>query len=190
LQIQAERLGDEDWGIILDARAALRRAGDAGIAAVIWGLSHADVRVRRGCAGFLDHHATDACVVPLRRLALHDPAPTVRRTAVHAVTCQRCKPAPLMGDLVGLLLQVALSDPNWHVRDEAIGGLRHQPPDPRAVTALERILRTETDPRLRSQAHHALKRHDPAYKAAVDARAREQGMAAARDKHRSRGVAS
>jgi hypothetical protein len=189
LQAQAERLGDEDWSIILDARAMLRRAGDAGIAAVIWGLSHTEARVRRGCAGFLDHHATDACVGPLRRLALHDQAPTVRRTAVHAVTCQRCKPATLTGDLVGLLVQVARADPNWHVRDEAIGGLRHPPPDLRAVTALERILRTETDPRLRSQAHHALKHQDPAYKAAVDARAREQGMAAARAKQRSRGVA-
>jgi hypothetical protein len=175
-------MGDEDWSIILDARALLRRAGDAGIAAVIWGLSHVDMRVRRGCAGFLDHHATDACVVPLRQLALRDPAPTVHRTAVHAVTCQCCKPSPLAGDLVGLLVQVALADPNWHVRDVATGGLRHQPPDPRAVTALERIPR--------SQSHHALKHQDPAYKAAVDARARKQGMAAARNKQMSQGAAS
>jgi hypothetical protein len=106
---------------------------------------------------------------------------------VHAVTCQRCKPAPLAGDLVDLLVQVALSDPNWHVRDEAIRGLRHQPQDPRAVAALARILRTETDPRLHSQAHHALKHQYPAYNAAVDARARELGMAAAQNKQRSRG---
>jgi hypothetical protein len=37
LQVQAERLGDEDWTIILDARSMVRRAGTAGIAAVIWG---------------------------------------------------------------------------------------------------------------------------------------------------------
>ena len=92
---------------------------------------------------------------------------------------ERRKPAPLTGDLVGLLLEVALSDPNWHVRDEAIRGLRHQPPDPRAVAAPAPILTTETDPRLRSQAHHALKHQNPTYKAAVDARSREQALAAA-----------
>jgi hypothetical protein len=158
LQAQAERLGDEDWSIILDARAVLRRAGDAGIAAVIWGLAHPTVRVRRGCAGFLDHHATDACIVPLRQLALYDPAPTVRCTAVHAVTCQRCKPAPLTGDLVELLVQVALADANWHVRDEAIRGLAtnhgtHAPwspwnascaPRPTRACAARRITRLST----------------------------------------------
>jgi hypothetical protein len=194
----------------------------------------------------MDHHGTDACFATLRQVALHDPAASVRRMAVHSATCQECKPSPLTGDLVGLLVEVALSEMNRRIRLHALWslhhpqdaravaalerilhdgdlelqvaaynamvsqnpayqgdpvsvyvrvalsdahkserlkallGLRRLPPDPRAKAALERILRTEADPRLRSYAHHALKHQDPAYKAAVDARARERGLAKAR----------
>ena len=179
LQAQAVPLGDHDWRVVMEAAQVLGRAGQAGIDAVLWGLSHPNARVRRGCAGFLDHHATDACFAQTRWMALHDPAAKVRRVAVHSATCQQCKPSPLTGDLVGLLVQVALEEPNKHVREKAIGGLRSQPPDARAVAALEQILRAETDAHLRSQAHHALKHQDPTYKARVDAQARERGIEAA-----------
>jgi HEAT repeat protein len=181
LQALALRLGDHDWDAALEAAQSLERAGQAAIDAILRGLSHPDARVRRGCADYLDHHATDACFPHIRRVALHDPAAKVRRVAVHSATCQQCKPAPLTGDLVGLLVQVALEDPNRHVRAEAIGGLLHsQPQDARAVAALEHIVRTETDARLRGQAHQALKHQDPAYKARVDEEARQRGIAAAR----------
>ena len=180
LQALAEQLGSGDWRMALEAEAALVRAGQAGIDAVLWGLSHPNARVRRGCAGFMDHHGTDACFAALQWAALHDSAPSVRRVAVHSASCQRCKPCPLTGDLVGLLVQVALSETNRHVRENAIGGLRHQPQDARAVAALEEILRSETDVRLRRDAHHALKHQDPNYRARVDAQARERGIAAAR----------
>ena len=180
LQVLAEQLGAPDWRMVLEAQTALVRAGPAGIDAVLCGLSHPNVSVRRGCAGFLDHHGTDACFALLKWVALHDPAPSVRRVAVHSASCQRCKPCPLTGDLVGLLVQAALSDSNRRVREHAIGGLRHQPQDARAIAALEQILRTETDPHLRREAHHALKHQDPNYKAAVDEKAREQGIAVAR----------
>ncbi len=146
LQMLAEQLGDHDWRMVMQAATALARAGQAGIAAVLWGLSHPNTRVRRGCAGFLDHHATDACFPQLQWMALHDPASKVRRVAVHSASCQQCKPSPLTGDLVGLLVQVALEDPNKRVREKAIGGLGSQPRDARAVAALEQILRTETVP--------------------------------------------
>ena len=61
LQEQAVRLGDRDWRMVMEAVTALAHAGQAGLAAVLWGLSHPNARVRRGCAGFLDHHATDVC---------------------------------------------------------------------------------------------------------------------------------
>jgi len=180
LQALAEQLGAGDWRMVLEAETALVRASQAGIDAVLWGLSHPNARVRRGCAGFMDHHGTDACFAALQWAALHDPAPSVRRVAVHSASCQRCKSCPLTGDLVGLLVQVALSETNRRVRENAIGGLRHQPQDARAVAALEEILRTETDARLRRDAHHALKHQDPNYRALVDAQARERGIAAAR----------
>ncbi len=243
LQALVEQLGSRDWRT---AETALASRGEAGTAAAIWGLTHPNVRVRGGCAGFMDHHGTEACFEPLRHVALSDPAPSVRRMAVHSATCQECKPYPLTGDLVGLLIEVALRDPNRRVRLNALWGLHHPPDaravaalksileeadpelqiaaynalvsqdptyqsdpiglhvqvalsnahkserlkallglrrlpqDPRATVALEHILRTETDPRLRSYAHHALKHQDPGYKAAFDAQAREREMAAAR----------
>lgn len=180
LQAQAVLLGDHDWRVAMEAATALGHAGQAGLDAVLWGLSHPNARVRRGCAGFLDHHATDTCIPQLRRAALHDPASKVRRVAVHSVTCRQCKPSPLSGDLVGLLIQVAQSDPHRRVREKAIAGLRSQPSDARAVAALEQILNTETDQRLLHQAHHALKDQDPSYKARVDAQARKKGIAAAK----------
>jgi HEAT repeat protein len=246
LQAQVVQLGAQDRNAVRAAQAALAGTGEAGIAAAIWGLSHPNVRVRRGCAGFLDHHGTDACFEPLRQVALYDPAPSVRRMAVHSASCQECKQCPLTGDLVGLLIEVALSDTNRRVRQSALWGLHHPqdaravaalksilgdadpqlqvdaysallsqdptyqgdavgvhvqvalssahksvrlkallglrrlPQDTRARAALEQILRTEGDPRLRSYAHHALKHQDPSYKAVFDALARERGIAAAR----------
>jgi HEAT repeat protein len=244
LQALVEQLGARDTARA--AQTALAGTGKAGIAAAIWGLSHPNVRVRRGCAGFLDHHGTDACFEPLRQVALYDPAPSVRRMAVHSASCQECKQCQLTGDLVGLLIEVALSDTNrrvrlnalWglhqpqdaravaalesilrdadpqlqldayyallsqdpsyqgdpvgvhvqvalssahkSVRLKALWGLRRQPSDARAIAALKQILRTESDPRLRGYAHHALKHQDPSYKAAYDAQARERGIAEAR----------
>ena len=176
LQTLIGQLGSQDWRMAMQAERALAGVGQAGIDAVLWGLSHPDISIRRGCAGFMDHHGTDACFPHLQRVALHDPAPSVRRVAVHSATCQRCKPCPLTGDLVGFLAQVALSETNRRVREQAIGGLRYQPSDTRAIAALEQILRTETDPRLRSYAHHALKHQDPNYKAHADAEARKRGI--------------
>jgi HEAT repeat protein len=246
LQALVEQLGVRDRNVAWAAETALASRGEAGIAAAIWGLSHPNVRVRGGCAAFMDHHGTDACFEPLRQVALHDPDSSVRRMAVHSATCQECKPCSLTGDLVGLLVEVALSDTNRRVRlnalwglhqpqdaravaalksilrdadpelqldayyalisqdptyqDDSVGihvqvalssahksvrlkallGLRRLPQDTRARAALEQILRTEADSRLRSYAHHALKHQDPSYKAAFDAQARERGIAAAR----------
>jgi len=163
LQALVEQLGAGDWRMALEAETALARAGQAGIEAALWGLAH-----------------RNACFAALQWTALHDPAPSVRRVAVHSASCQRCKPCPLTGDLVGLLAQMALSDTNRRMRENAIGGLRYQPQDARAVAAMETILRTETDPRLRREAHHALKHQDPNYRALVDAQARERGIATAR----------
>jgi len=159
LQTLVEQLGS--WDSCMAAEMALASRGEAGIAAAIWGLSHPNARVRGGCAAFMDHHGTDACFEPLRQVALHDPAPSVRRMAVHSATCQECKACPLTGDLIGLLIEVALRDPNRRIRLHALWGM-HRPHDPRAVAALKRILR-EADPELQIAACHALVSQDPTY---------------------------
>src|SRR5260370_7828622 len=135
LEALVEQLGTRDWRA---GQTALASRGEAGIAAAIWGLSPPNVRVRRGCAGFMDHHGTDACFAPLRQVALHDPAPSIRRMAVHSASCQECKQCPLTGDLVGLLVEVALSDTNRRVRLNPIWWL-HQTPDPPPLSPLHTL---------------------------------------------------
>jgi len=161
LRVLVERLGVRDWKAANVAQNMLAARGEAGIAAVIWGLSHPNVRVRGGCAAFLDHHGTDACFAPLRQVALHDPAPSVRRMAVHSASCQECKPCPLTGDLVGLLIEVALSETNRRIRLHALWSL-HRPHDARAVAALKSIIR-EADPELVIDAYYALISQNPTY---------------------------
>jgi HEAT repeat protein len=161
LRGQVEQLGARDLKTARAAETTLASRGEVGIATAIWGLSHPDVRVRGACAAFMDHHGTDACFAALRQVALHDPAPSVRRMAVHSATCQECKPCPLTGDLVGLLVEVALSDTNRRIRLHALWGLHH-PQDARAIAALERILQ-DGDPELQVAAYNALVSQNPAY---------------------------
>ncbi|MGH2371270.1 MAG: HEAT repeat domain-containing protein [Chloroflexota bacterium] len=177
LATQVELLGVRSWRVIAAATNALTAAGTAGVAAAIEGLSHPNPRVRRGAAGFMDHHADDSCVEKLIELALHDPVPYVRRVAVHAVQCQRCKPAPLTKDVVPMLVRVARDDPNTRVRTEAIYALGQQRPDARIVETLTAMLREETHPGLRKVVHGALKRQSPEYRQDAARRAREANLA-------------
>src|SRR5262245_43344316 len=74
LQALVEQLGARDLKAAGAAEAALASHGEIGLAAVIWGLFHPDLRVRGACAAFMDNHGTDACFAALRQVALHDPA--------------------------------------------------------------------------------------------------------------------
>jgi HEAT repeat protein len=176
LQQLVELLGSRDWRVVATVQEALAGVGEHGVGAVVAGLSHAEVRVRRGCADFLDHYGTDACVDALRHAALHDPVASVRRAAVHALLCQRCKPCPLTTDLTEFLIQVALEDSNARVRGEAVWGLGTHPRDQRAIAALKHILRQDSNPGLLRGAHQALAHQDPAYHEAVSLHARVRGI--------------
>jgi HEAT repeat protein len=176
LQQLVELLGSRDWRRVAEVWEQLVGIGDRALGVVVAGLSHSDARIRRGCADFLDHYGTDACVDALRDTALHDAVPAVRRAAVHALLCQRCKACALTTDLTDFLIQVALEDGNPRVRGEAVWGLGNQPRDERTVTALKHILRRESHPGLLSGAHQALARLDPAYHEAVSLHARMRGI--------------
>lgn len=65
---------------------------DAAFSALSEGLSHANPRVRWWCIQIFDHADDDRA---MRALAgcLDDPIARVRRNAVHALTCDKCKPA-------------------------------------------------------------------------------------------------
>src|SRR5262245_34962508 len=100
LQQLIELLGDSDFRVAQAAAAALSVRGEAAIEALIVGLHHSNWRVRKHCAGLLDHLADDRSIEPLCQ-ALRDPIEGVRRLAIHSLGCQPCKLAPLSVDIVG-----------------------------------------------------------------------------------------
>ena len=177
LQQQVELLGSRDWRIATAAYDVLVQAGQAGMNVVIAGLRHADPRVRRGCAGFMDHQGTDLCVPLLYKVARHDPVAAVRREAVHALGCERCKPSPLHTDGTAFLIERALHDTSIKVRREAVSGLGMLQPDARAASALRTILDQDRDRDLLRLAHRALRHHDAEYRRATDAQARARATA-------------
>ena len=142
--------------------------------AVIGGMEHPDPRVRRACAGFMDHHGSEICVAPLIARLLTDPVPKVRREAVHSLSCQRCKESPLEADVTPLLLETFRSESSVKVRRETLYGLCQRMPDARIFPLLHQILETETDRLMRGFVHATLRCHDPIYRALVDKQARER----------------
>lgn len=150
-----EFLGDSDGSFRGVASSALSDRGKTSLPALIEGMSHRDWQVRAACTGLLDHLADDRCIDPLRR-ALQDPSPHVRRHAVHSLGCNGCKVAPLNADIVALLLETALRDKSIRVRRVAVHQLGLQTYDPRAMEALQTILRQDTDSKILSRAEFAL----------------------------------
>jgi HEAT repeat protein len=150
-----QRLASPEFAQSQAAVRVLFTRGAAALDALVEGLSHPDWRVRKQCAGLMDHLGDDRCVEPLRR-ALKDPIEGVRRLAIHAIGCQPCKATPLAVDIVGLLIERALCDPSIRVRRVVVHMLGLQPCDSRTAEALETILRQQTDPGLLSRAQHAL----------------------------------
>ena len=116
---------------------------------LIAGLQHTSPNVRYRCAGALDHFGDERCIAPLRALVA-DPVPRVRRMALHALSCEACKLAPLPGDtdLVELLAEYALHDPSINVRRHATYGLVSRRDDPRAAAALNELRGSVVDPTL------------------------------------------
>lgn len=167
-----EELAGRDWRRIAEVEQMLLAAGAAGRNAVLAGMTHPRPRVRRACAGFMDHHGDDRCASALAERVREDAVPRVRREAVHSLSCQRCKVSPLTGDAVPLLIAVAQNDSNLKVRREAVFGLGQRAPDERVIPILRAVLENETDPLLRKAAHAALKHHDPAYREECAAKAR------------------
>ncbi len=102
-------------------------------------LRHPSPVVRRRCLDLLDHHGDDT-IGPTVVRALDDPIPRVRRHALHALTCVKCRVGALAVDVVASLVRVALEDPNEKVRLQAVDSLgRFAPHDERARAALEKV---------------------------------------------------
>ncbi len=120
LQTQVAKLAERDWRSVAEAQKQLLQAGEESMEAVMQGLTHPDSRIRRACAGLMDHHGDDRCLPGLTERLLNDPVPNVRREAVHSLGCDRCKASPLSEDRVPLLMLVIETDSNKWVRYKAI----------------------------------------------------------------------
>ena len=94
--------------------------------ALIEGLEHDSSVVRWWCLQLMDHLADDSFVPHILPL-LRDPVPRVRRHAVHALTCEICKPdrcgLELSESIRQSIVELAENDPNQKVRAEARRGL-------------------------------------------------------------------
>jgi hypothetical protein len=90
--------------------------------ALIAGLKHPNSKVRWWCIQLMDHVADESYLLPLLEAAHTDPTPKNRRHAIHALTCESCKPdrQSLDVDLRSELADIAASDSDLSVRTMAL----------------------------------------------------------------------
>jgi hypothetical protein len=105
------------------AHRALLRCGLAALPAVREALRHDSADVRYWCCQFLDHFLVPEVMDDLMSM-LDDPDARVRCSALHTLSCDRCKEGACRPDEARVLPRaVALiaNDPDPHVRAHAIG---------------------------------------------------------------------
>lgn len=90
--------------------------------ALINGLKHRNSKVRWWCIQLMDHLADESYVPLLMEAAHNDPTPKNRRHAIHATTCEVCKPnrQRLNVDVRAELLAIAATDTDVSVREMAL----------------------------------------------------------------------
>jgi HEAT repeat protein len=95
-------------------------------AALIGGLQHNNAKVRWWCLQLMDHLA-DESFIPFILPLLNDPVAKVRKHAVHALTCDICKPnrcgLELSEEIRVKLEHLAQTDEDVRVRNEASAAL-------------------------------------------------------------------
>lgn len=148
-------LDSEVWAIREKAFTDLFNDGERAVATLVAGAAHSRPKVRAACVALMDHLADERCCKSLEQ-ALYDASPLVRRHAVHAVGCQRCKVHPLSIDVVAVLIERVLNDSSPRVRRVAVHQLGLQPRDKRAIEVLTNVIAESQDAGLVSRARHAL----------------------------------
>jgi HEAT repeat protein len=152
------RLLVENLAVPHRAKGALRRLMEAGpraTAALREGLRHPDPAVRVGCCRVLDHFLDDAALPELIDNLGHS-SDAVRRWALHALACDRCKEGacrPGEDDVIPLAIRFLRDDPSSAVRYEAAGLLGpavHKRED--VLRALEHARDHDPDPVVRKKA--------------------------------------
>lgn len=119
--------------------------------------AHPQPRVRFLVAQAMDHFADERCATTLHTL-LRDPVPRVRWAAIHSLSCEACKLAPLpqINSLTETLIELALHDPSIKVRRVAAYELGASCQDSRALALLPQLV-VDPDPTIARNARQALK---------------------------------
>jgi HEAT repeat protein len=116
---------------------ALRLSGQVDAALLLLGArSHPNPRIRWQCLTVLDHVDGDESVPVFVEALVGDEVPRVRRHALHALSCDRCKAEPLCVDVVPIIAACLRDDANAKVRQQARDLLARYLPDERAARAL------------------------------------------------------
>ncbi len=106
------------------------------VPALVAGLKSPDWRVRRSCCRLLDDaDFTPESVAALQR-ALDDLDPRVRRSALHTLSCQHCKPSGCALEVQPLFERMA-HDPSRRVRDAVLNPFSWQRHGPWAERLVE-----------------------------------------------------
>jgi HEAT repeats len=138
-----------------EARQRLIALGPDAAQAAREGLKSPDAQVRMKCCQVLDH-VMDAASVQAIIGALADPAAEVRREALHALACDRCKDGqcrPAAGQVLAPAIRLLATDPSPHVRAfacELVGAWAHTHGE--AVTALQAAMAADPSPAVRKKA--------------------------------------
>ena len=137
------------------AYKALMARGALATDAIVRGLQHPSADARYHCCRLLDQLLTPDALGPLIGM-LDDPDERVRYTALHSLSCDRCKDGvclPTDGPLLAKALELLASDPSAHVRAhavEAVGRSAHE--DEAALAAIERAAAADPSPAVRKKA--------------------------------------
>ena len=125
------------------------------VPALVAGLRSPSWRVRRSCCRLLDDlDFTPASLTALQR-ALDDPDARVRRSSLHTLSCQHCKPSGCALEVQALFERMA-RDPNRRVREAVLNPLGWQRHGPWADRLVERMPAEDPSRKLREDARRTL----------------------------------
>ncbi len=139
------------------------------VPALVAGLESREWRVRRSCCRLLDDvDFTPESMAAMQR-ALDDPDPRVRRSALHTLSCQHCKPSGCALEVQPLFERMA-RDPSRKVRDAVLNPLGWQRHGPLAERLVEYMAVNDPSEKLREHARGILA--GKAFERAADAERR------------------
>ena len=139
------------------------------VPALVVGLESPRWRVRRSCCRLLDDvDFTPESLAALQR-ALDDPEPRVRRSALHTLSCQHCKPSGCALEVQPLFERMA-RDTSRRVRDAVLNPLGWQRHGPWAERLVEYLAVNDPSEQLREHARGILA--GKAFERAADAERR------------------